>query len=151
MIKIVCNQAEWDAIPADFDGDIDVRLKNGLSIVLDDGNAKKRAWVRARDSSQVTAYGSSRVTAYDSSQVMAYDSSHVTAYDSSQVAACDLSHVMAYGTSRVRAKANSQILRLSDDAKLEATGNARIVTPPTTVEEYADYYGLPIVDGKITL
>jgi hypothetical protein len=192
MKKIVRNQAEWDAIPADFDGEIEIWLENELlSIVLDDGNAKKQAWVRAYgsskvmacNSSRVAAYDSSQVRAYDSSQVMAYNSSHVTAYNSSrvmaynssrvmaygssQVTAYDSSHVvaygssqvtaygssqvMAYGSSRVRAKANSQILRLSDGARLEATGNARIVTPPTTIEEYAEYYDLPISGGKITL
>jgi hypothetical protein len=197
--KVVRNQTEWDAIPAGFDGEIEIRLENGLSIVLDDGNAKKQAWVRAYDSSQVTVYDSSQVTAYGSSQVTAYGSSQVTAYDSSQVIACGLSQVtacdssqvraydssqvtacgssqvracdssrvracdssqvtaygssqvIACGLSQVKAKANCQVLRLSDKARIKVSGNARIVTPPTTPQEYAEYYDLPISDGKITL
>jgi len=43
------------------------------------------------------------------------------------------------------------VLRLSDKARIKVSGNARIVTPPTTPQEYAEYYDLPISDGKITL
>ena len=127
MKKIVRNQAEWDAIPADFKGAIEIRLEDGLELVISDRNAKKQAWVKAYDSSQVIACGSSQVRACGSSQVTAYDSS------------------------QVMAKANCQVLRLSDKARIKVSGNARIVTPPTTPQEYAEYYDLPISDGKITL
>jgi len=41
-----------------------------------------------------------------------------------------------------------QIVRYSDFAKLKIRGNARIVTLPDTAEEYCDFYGIKIVDGK---
>jgi hypothetical protein len=114
--------------------------------------------VTACDSSTVTAYDSSTVIAYDSSTVIAYGSSTVIAYDSSTVTACDSSTVIAYDSSTVTAYDSSTVIAYSysqvvdcDDCDITLSGCARRVTLPANIQEYSDWYGIPIVDGKIKL
>jgi hypothetical protein len=107
------------------------------------------ATVTAYDSATVRAYASATVTAYDSATVRAYDSATVTAYDSATVTAYDSATVRAYDSATVTARANVQIVRLSERANLSVAGNARIVTPPNTAEEWVDYYGLAVKDGAV--
>lgn len=69
---VVTTQAEMNAVPKGFDGDIEVWSAKEQWIGVPSG-----IWVRAFDSSQVTAYCSSQVRACGSSQVTAHGNTQI--------------------------------------------------------------------------
>lgn len=143
------------------------------------GSASVVAWgnasVVAGDNASVEAYGNSSVVAWDKSSVESYENSSVVAWDNSYVEAWENSYVEAWGGASVEAYENSfikawessyveawggasveawgsaQIVKYSDFANLKIQGNARIVTPPDTVQEYCDFYGIITKNGHAIL
>lgn len=137
-------------------------------------SAYDSAIVTAYNSSRVCAYGSSKVIAYNSSFIRAYDHSIVTSYDSSIVIAYNCSTIRAYGTSMVKAVdltiinsydlstvianggslvyayGSSRVMNFNHN-KTILGGLAREVALPANIEEYSNWYNIPIIDGKIKL
>lgn len=133
--------------------------------------------ITAYDASVVTAFSHSNVEAYNLSIVRAFDSSVITAYDLSTVMAYELSRVAAYGSSQVIAlnrcdtvyhssafsvqglmrsptDPNIPLGFLQDsaaDANITLGKYARKVALPANIEEYSDWYNVPIIDGKVKL
>ena len=154
---IVKCQADLDAIPVDYDGVIKIKCVPPNRIVVKQrykysveawGNSSVTAW----GNSSVTAWGNSSVEAYDNSSVKAYDNSSVTAWGNSSVKAWGNSSVKAYDNSSVTAWGNCQVLNAErKNESITVHANARIVYNPANIEEWADWYGIPITDGKIKL
>ena len=67
------------------------------------------------------------------------------------VVAWENSSVVAWENSSVVAAGNTQVVDATDKHKITASGNARIVYNPRTIEEYLTHYGLTQMDGKVKL
>lgn len=67
------------------------------------------------------------------------------------VEARDNSTVAARDNSTVEAGGNAQVLDAERRGNIQTSGNARVVCNPSTVQEWADYSGAEIKDGKIRL
>ncbi len=109
------NQEEFEAIPIDFDGRINVafgtkdnpaiikrKWKHSIVILGDSyvnsyDNVKLfvtgSAVVNAYDATDIEAIGNSKINAYDSSFIKAYGNSYVKAYDNATVYSFDSSTV----------------------------------------------------------
>ena len=115
--------------------------------------------VEARESSHVVAFGDSFVVAFGDSFVEARESSHVEAWGDSSVVARESSHVVAWGNSSVEARESSNVEAFGDsfveadgnsqitnfqptEARIQISGNSRIVYNPKTIEEYVSFYGI---------
>jgi hypothetical protein len=159
----VRTQEELDLIPLDFKGRIYVEcgsndwlqirhnyyysvVVNGNSSVMARENSSVRAYgnsyVEARENSSVRAYENSSVEAYGNSSVRAYENSSVRANGNSSVMARENSSVRAYGNSYVEAYGNVQVVDSLQGAKIQISGNARIVYNPKTIHEFMDFYGI---------
>lgn len=68
-----------------------------------------------------------------------------------RVVAWENSSVEARGNSFVEARENAQIVKMSDQARLKSVGNSRIVTMPTTIGDYCDYYDVNTEEGNAIL
>jgi hypothetical protein len=112
--------------------------------------AYDKSIVRAYNSSAIITYDAS-VTAFDSSVIRSYNVSRVKALDSSVITAYDMSFVGAYGSSTITACGYSQVFDGGDDADIILKGFARQVMLPANIEEYSNWYNIPIIDGKIKL
>ena len=130
-------------------------VARGSSHVVARGSSHVVAWesshvvawgsshVEAWESSHVEAWESSHVEAWGNSSVVAWESSHVVARGSSHVVARGSSHVEARGSSHVEADGNSQITNFQPtEARIQISGNSRIVYNPKTIEEYVSFYGI---------
>ena len=108
---VISSQAEYDALPADFNGiiliqgDAEIEVR-GSAIVEVSDSATVMAYgssiVSAHDLSKVYVYNFSKVIAHSSSHIMAFNHSIVTLYGSSTATAYDYSAVKAYGISYVK-------------------------------------------------
>jgi hypothetical protein len=102
--------------------------------------------VVAYGNSSVVAHGNSSVEAHENSSVVAHENSSVVAYGNSSVVAYGNSSVVAHGNSSVEGSGNAQIVDCQDcplpNARIEITGNARIVYNPKTIHEYLDFFGI---------
>ena len=136
---IVKSQQEFDAIPQDFDGRVYIKSPRGVRIIVTNRKGSVEAW------------GNSSVVARENSSVEAWENSSVEARENSSVVARGNSSVVARGNSSVVGQGNSQIVRYSDRANLKISGNARIVTLPSTPEEYCDFYGVEVRGGQAIL
>jgi hypothetical protein len=120
----------------------------GNSSVVARGNSSVEAW----GNSSVVARGNSSVEAWGNSSVVAWEHSSVEARGNSSVVARENSSVVAWENSSVEAQANVQIVKYSNLAKLQISGNARIVNGyPQNIEEYLDLHGIAHKDGIATL
>jgi len=117
------------------------------SSVVARGNSSVEAW----GNSSVVARGNSSVEAWENSSVVARGNSSVEAWGNSSVEAWENSSVEAWENSSVEAWGNTQIAKYSDRTNLKVSGNARIVTLPSTPEEYCDFYGIEVRDGQAIL
>ena len=144
----VKNQEELDLIPLDFKGRIYiefgeywqpavVRNKYYYSVVAR-GNSSVEAW----GNSSVEARGNSSVEAWGNSSVEAWGNSSVEARGNSSVVAWENSSVEARGNSSVEANANVQVIDCLQGAKIQISGDARIVYNPKTIHEFMDFYGI---------
>ena len=118
------------------------------------GNSSVEAWenssvvargnssVVALENSSVVAWGNSSVEARGNSSVEAWENSSVVARGNSSVVALENSSVEAWENSSVEARGNTQVVDAYGTAKIEITGNARIVYNPKTIREYCDFYGI---------
>ena len=132
----VKTQAEYDKIPDEFKG-----------YVYINSPADKRIIIANQKGIVVVAWGNSSVEARGNSSVEAWGNSSVEARENSSVVARGNSSVVARENSSVEARGNVQIAQYSDYATLNIQGNARIVHPPKTIEEYCDFYGVTQKDG----
>ena len=122
----VFNQAELDAVPADFHGRILIKF----------GTRFNRAVLRRKfEKAFVEAMGNSSVVARGNSSVVAWGNSSVVALENSSVVA----------------RGNTQVVAASERAQVRVSGNARIVYNPKTPEEYAEHCGLECRDGVMIL
>ena len=145
----VKSQEELEMIPDDFAGRIFIQFGTWWSpaIVKKSYVGSVEAWdnssVVAWESSHVVARDNSSVVAWDNSSVVARESSHVEAWDNSSVVAWDNSSVVARDNSSVVADGNSQITNFQPtEARIQISGNSRIVYNPKTIEEYVSFYGI---------
>ena len=166
------SQAEFDAIPNDYDGRIFIEFGEpynravinrrfrysvvawGNSSVVAWENSSVEAWenssvvawenssVEARGNSSVVAWGNSSVEAWENSSVVARGNSSVEARGNSYVEAWGNSSVEARGNSSVEARGNSQICDRSRSHDINTSGNARIVYDPRNAEEYINLHEL---------
>ena len=136
--------------------------------------ARESSHVEARESSHVEARGSSHVVAWESSHVVARGSSHVVAWESSHVVAWESSHVVARGSSHVVAWESSHVVAWESShvvawesshvvaslyvavhrhgtSPVVLGGTVIQVRRPTTLVEWAAFYGTPITDGQVLL
>ena len=112
--------------------------------------AHNTSFVRARDCSTVVSYESSYVEAYSHSTVRAYNMSTVRGFDSSAISAYDLSVVEANWSCAVSAYGSSQVVNFGHH-KVMLSGQAREIAIPANIEEYSNWYNIPIIDNKIKL
>ena len=122
-----------------------VALGNSSVVAL--GNSSVMAW----GNSSVEAWGNSSVEAWENSSVEAWENSSVEAWGNSSVMAQGNSSVVARGNSSVVARGNSQIGQKSDASKINASGNARVVHDPRTIDDYVNFYGIENSNGKAKL
>ena len=177
VIKVKCAPPGWIVVKQRYKYSV---IACGSSNVVAWNNSNVEAWdssnveawdssnvvawnnsnVVARNNSNVEAWGSSNVVAWNNSNVVAWNNSNVEAWDSSNVEAWDSSNVKAWGSSSVEAYDNSSVEAYGNCQVLNAErknesitvhANARIVYNPANIEEWADWYGIPITDGKIKL
>ncbi len=143
----VKTQEELDLIPLDFKGRIYVdcgrrdwlQIRNNYySSVVARGNSSVEAW----ENSSVVARGNSSVVAWGNSSVEARENSSVVAWGNSSVVAWGNSSVEARENSSVVANANVQVVDFLQGAKIQISGNARIVYNPKTIHEFMDFYGI---------
>ena len=155
--KIVTSQAELDAIPADYNGRIIIKLgtPNSLAVVskkyLRPVEASGDSFVWASGNSSVEAYDNSFVWANSNSSVRAYGNSSVRAYGNSSVRAYGNSSVVVFGDSFVWAHDNSQVIDAYRRGNIKVFGNAQIVYSPDNITDWASENGITITDGKIRL
>ena len=91
-------------------------------------------------------------TPYDKAVVRKkYDFASVEARENSSVVAWVNSSVEAWGNSSVEAWGNSQVDQKSDISKINASGNARVVHDPRTIDDYVNFYGIENSNGKAKL
>jgi len=108
----VRTQTDFDSIPLDYDGIIEIR--DTPEMIKIDGRG---AIVVALDNSAIDAHGHSNIEAKENSVVIAHDDSYVDAYDNSlieaygnsKVIARMYSHIIAYGHSTVDAYGHSTV------------------------------------------
>ena len=153
----VKSQEELEMIPDDFAGRIFIKfgtpwppaivkkLYEGSVVAWD--NSSVVAWdnssVEAWGNSHVVARGNSSVEAWDNSSVEAWGNSHVVALGNSHVVAWDNSSVVAWDNSSVEASGNSQITNFQPtEARIQISGNSRIVYNPKNIDEYVSFYGI---------
>ena len=118
---IVTTQKEWDEAPKEFEGY--VIIKQGRICV-----AERKGW-------GVVASGNASVGAWGNASVRAWGNASVR----------------ASGNASVTGQGNVQVVRRSRDAKIEVKGNARIVGMPDNAQDYCDFYGVNVEDGKAIL
>ncbi|MDL2224651.1 hypothetical protein LJC20_00360 [Eubacteriales bacterium OttesenSCG-928-M02] len=126
---VVRTQEEFDLIPDDFTGRIYVESDEWIV-------------VNRKFCYRVEAWGNSSVVAWGNSSVEAWGNSSVEARENSSVEARGNSSVEARENSSVEARGNVQIAQLSERARLQISGNARIVYLPKTIHEFMDFYGV---------
>ena len=143
------NQAEFDAIPNDYNGRIYIEF--GMPYNRAVINRRFRNYVVARGNSSVVAWGNSSVVAMENSSVEAMENSSVVARGNSSVEARGNSSVEAMENSSVEARENSQICDRTQTHKLATSGNARIIYDPRGADEYIKFYELAASDGKVRL
>ena len=135
------SQAEFDAIPNDYDG----------RIYIEFGEQYNRAVINRRFRFPVVAWGNSSVEARENSSVEARENSSVAALGNSSVEARENSSVVAWGNSSVVARENSQICDRSRKHDIKTNGNARIVYDPCNAEEYIALHELEHNDKTVRL
>jgi len=113
--------------------------------------AKGNAFVVARGNASVEARDNVSVDAGSGSSVIAWNNVSIVAEGRASIEAWDNVSVVAWGESSVVARGNVQVVKYSDRTNLEIQGNARIVTPPDTVQEYCEFYGIEIKDNQAML
>jgi len=122
-----------------------VEARENSSVVARE-NSSVEAWensfVKALGNSSVVALGNSSVVALENSSVVAWENSSVVAQKNSSVEAWDNSFVKALGNSSVVARGNVQVFDYLQNAKIQISGNARIVYNPKTIHEFMDFYGI---------
>ncbi|HYC00434.1 MAG TPA: hypothetical protein VEC57_14955 [Candidatus Limnocylindrales bacterium] len=171
---VVRTQAEFDAAIAaggreiTIDGDVTIVVTSADELLLQVvGSSQPRVVARdssqprvvARDSSQprVEAWGSSqpRVEARESSQprVEAWGSSQprVVARDSSQPRVEARGYVQLSVSGRTTVTAGPQCSVLIEGAAPQVEGGQQTRLERSTAAEWCAFYGLPIVDGVVTL
>ena len=136
----VKSQAEFDAIPVDYNGRIYIEFgtpfnravvnrKFNFASVVAWGNSSVVAWenssVEARGNSSVVAWGNSSVVAWENSSVVARENSSVEAMGNSSVEAWENSSVEARGNSSVVAWGNSSVVAW-ENSSVSASGNSQI-------------------------
>ena len=126
--KIVQTQADFDAIPDNYQGRIKV-YGRGIAITR-------------RFICRVEAWGNSSVVAWGNSSVVAWGNSSVVARENSSVEAWENSSVEAWGNSSVVARGNSQVVARQAAFKIKTNGNARIVYMPKNAKEALDFWGV---------
>ncbi len=144
----------WDNSSVEARDNSSVKARENSYVVAWE-NSSVVAWdnssVLARGNSSVVAWGNSSVVAWDNSSVVARDNSSVKARDNSSVIACGNSSVEAWGNSSVVAWDNSSVVAWGNsqitnfqptEARIQISGNSRIVYNPKTVEEYVSFYGI---------
>ncbi len=170
----ITSQQQLDNLPHDYHGRIYIKFGTpydravvrkkydfasaeawGNSSVVAWENSSVVAWgnssVVARGNSSVEAWGNSSVVARENSSVVAWENSSVVAWENSSVEAWGNSSVEAWGNSSVVARGNSQIVQKSDASKINASGNARVVHDPRTIDDYVNFYGIENSNGKAKL
>ncbi len=113
---VVKNQKELDEIPSDFKGQIYIEF----------GIWCKKAIVSKKYSRSVVARGNSSVEAWENSSVVAWGNSSVEAWENSSVVA----------------NANVQVVDCLQGAKIQISGNARVVCNPKSIHQFMDFYGI---------
>ena len=91
--------------------------------------------------------------------MIACANSHVEADENSFVEAWDNSSVVARGNSSVEARENSsvdlcgfsQARIMSRFVDYKTANKARVILPFESIEDFAEYYGIDIVDGKVKM
>ena len=137
----VKSQAELDIIPDDFKGRIYVEF----------GTPFSKAIINRRFYYRVVARGNSSVEAWGNSSVVARGNSSVVAWENSSVVARGNSSVVARENSSVVARGNTQVVDYLQGAKIQISGNARIVYNPKTIHEFMDFYGIKHTKTKAIL
>ena len=134
MNEIICTtQAEFDAVPVDFDGRVIVKF----------GTPYNRAVINRRFKCAVVAWDNSSVVARDNSSVVARDNSSVEAWGNSSVEAWDNSSVEGHG--------NVQIVDAARKGNIKVSGNVRVVYNPSNIDEYIDFHGLESTESTVRL
>jgi hypothetical protein len=158
---IVTTQKEWDEAPGEFDGY--VVIKQGRICVAEGkgwgviatGNATVRAsgnaTVRASGNATVKAWGNATVRASENATVEAGGNATVVAGGTATVEAWGNATVVAGGNATVAGQGNVQVVHRSRGAKIGVRGNARIVGIPDNPNDYCDFYGVTVEDGKAIL
>ena len=154
MKEITINtQAEYDAVPSDFEGLIVVKGNVRISVVPISAHVEARgsAYVEARESAHVEARGSAHVVARESAHIEARGSAHVEAWGSAHVEARESAYVEAWESAHVEASKWTSVRKmLSHTGTIE--GGIVILEPEiTTPEDWCAYQGVVVHEGVAIL
>ena len=152
----VKSQAELDMIPDGFKGKIyiefGVRWDRAVLTrafprrVVARGNASVEAWgnasVEAWEDASVIALGNASVVARENASVVAWGNASVAAWGNASVEAWENASVEAWENASVEAGGNVQVVESSERARIQISGNARIVYYPKNIEDFMNFYGI---------
>jgi hypothetical protein len=108
--------------------------------------------VRAFGSASVSAFDSASVRAFGSASVSAFDSASVSAFGSASVSAFGSASVSAFGSASVRA--SKYVAVHLHSARVKHEGGVIIdvtKTDLTKFKQWAEFYGVEVVDGHAVL
>ena len=110
----------------------------GKANVIARGNASVEAWknahVEAYENAHVEARGNVAVKACGKASVEAWKNAHVEAYENASVE--------AWGNACIEAGGNVRVIKCSSIARIQISGNARIVYHPKNIEDFMNFYGI---------
>ena len=104
--------------------------------------ARENVYVVALENASVIARGNVRVVARENSSVVALENAYVEAWGNAYVEALENACVEARENSYVDARGNVRVVNGSSIARIQISGNARIVYYPKNIEDFMNFYGI---------
>ena len=128
----VKSQEELDMIPDGFKG----------RIYIEFGIRLNRAVLTRTFPRRVVALGNASVEALGNASVEALENASVVALENASVEALENASVVVRDNASVEAGGNVQVVEGSERARIQISGNARIVYYPKKIEDFMNFYGI---------
>ena len=144
----VKSQAELDMIPDGFKGRIYIEFGVRLNRAVLTRTFPRRVVVRdnasvvAMENASIEALGNASVVVRDNASVVAMGNVSVLAEDNASVLAMENVSIEAWDNASVVAGGNVQVVEGSKRARIQISGNARIVYYPKNIEDFMNFYGI---------
>lgn len=152
MKTIASSQEQFDVIPYDFSGEIEIRFGNSDEPAIVNRRfsnavvqACDNAVVQACDNAKVVAYGNAMVCACGNAKVRACDNAVVWAYDNAKVWASNNAKVQARGNAKVLAYGNAMVWARNNQ-EVETHDQAVVYYGPLSAEQFCNFFGVATTD-----